>query len=170
MRLSLVLLCRQYRLERELKSLLWKIDYNELCFEKKRNSITSLGSQVVRAHSLGSDLVRDPTTHPPIHPSVRPPVLLSVCCQVSSPLLSSPLLSSPLLSSPLLSSPLLSSPLLSSPLLSSPLLSSPLLSSPLLSSPLLSSPTLSYLSVLSFPQPPNPTQLTYNRKSFAYIY
>ncbi|XP_078348931.1 atrial natriuretic peptide receptor 1-like isoform X2 [Oculina patagonica] len=47
--LSLLLLLniyRQYRLERELKSLLWKIDYNEICFEKKRNSITSLGSCV----------------------------------------------------------------------------------------------------------------------------
>jgi len=60
--LSLLLLLniyRQYRLERELKSLLWKIDYNELCFEKKRNSITSLGSNVVRVrstNSLGSSL------------------------------------------------------------------------------------------------------------------
>ncbi|XP_020613215.1 atrial natriuretic peptide receptor 1-like isoform X2 [Orbicella faveolata] len=45
--LSLLLLLniyRQYRLERELKSLLWKIDYNDICFEKKRNSLTSLGS------------------------------------------------------------------------------------------------------------------------------
>ncbi|XP_067043577.1 atrial natriuretic peptide receptor 1-like isoform X3 [Acropora muricata] len=47
--LSLLLLLniyRQYRLERELKSLLWKVDYSELCFEKKRHSITSLGSNV----------------------------------------------------------------------------------------------------------------------------
>lgn len=47
--LSLLLLLniyRQYRLERELKRLLWKVDYNELCFEKKRNSITSFGSNV----------------------------------------------------------------------------------------------------------------------------
>ncbi|KAK3705160.1 hypothetical protein QZH41_003755 [Actinostola sp. cb2023] len=45
--LSLLLLLniyRQYRLERELKSLLWKIDYNEICFEKKRNSAISLAS------------------------------------------------------------------------------------------------------------------------------
>ncbi|XP_020901343.1 atrial natriuretic peptide receptor 1 isoform X2 [Exaiptasia diaphana] len=46
--LSLLLLLniyRQYRLERELKSLLWKIDFNELCFEKKsRNSACSLAS------------------------------------------------------------------------------------------------------------------------------
>ncbi|XP_031575271.1 atrial natriuretic peptide receptor 1-like isoform X2 [Actinia tenebrosa] len=45
--LSLLLLLniyRQYRLEKELKSLLWKIDYNEICFEKKRNSACSLAS------------------------------------------------------------------------------------------------------------------------------
>ncbi|EDO33461.1 predicted protein, partial [Nematostella vectensis] len=45
--LSLLLLLniyRQYRLESDLKSLLWKIDFNELCFEKKRNSVTSLAS------------------------------------------------------------------------------------------------------------------------------
>ncbi|KAK2572039.1 Speract receptor [Acropora cervicornis] len=60
--LSLLLLLniyRQYRLERELKSLLWKIDYSELCFEKKRHSITSLGSNVVRAYSMASDLHKD---------------------------------------------------------------------------------------------------------------
>lgn len=38
--------------------MLWKIDYSELCFEKKRHSITSLGSNVVRAYSMASDLVR----------------------------------------------------------------------------------------------------------------
>ncbi|XP_015762337.1 PREDICTED: speract receptor-like [Acropora digitifera] len=60
--LSLLLLLniyRQYRLERELKSLLWKVDYSELCFEKKRHSITSLGSNVVRAYSMASDLHKD---------------------------------------------------------------------------------------------------------------
>ncbi|XP_068761980.1 LOW QUALITY PROTEIN: atrial natriuretic peptide receptor 1-like [Montipora capricornis] len=60
--LSLLLLLniyRQYRLERELKSLLWKVDYNEICYEKKRNSMTSLGSNVVRAHSMASDLQRE---------------------------------------------------------------------------------------------------------------
>ena len=46
--LFLFLFNRQYRLERELKSLLWKVDYNEVCFEKKRNSMTSLGSNLVR--------------------------------------------------------------------------------------------------------------------------
>ena len=44
--------CRQYRLERELKSLLWKVDYNEICFEKKRNSISSFGSCVVGVNDI----------------------------------------------------------------------------------------------------------------------
>lgn len=44
--LLLLNIYRQYRLERELKSLLWKVDYNEVCFEKKRNSMTSLGSNL----------------------------------------------------------------------------------------------------------------------------
>lgn len=39
-------LIRQYRLERELKSRLWKIDYNQLGFER-RTSNTSLASNVV---------------------------------------------------------------------------------------------------------------------------
>ena len=40
------LFSRQYRLERELKSRLWKIDYNQLGFER-RASNTSLASAMV---------------------------------------------------------------------------------------------------------------------------
>ena len=39
-----IYISRQHRLEKELKSLLWKIDYNEICFERKRNSVTSTAS------------------------------------------------------------------------------------------------------------------------------
>ena len=48
-----LLLYRQYRLERELKRLLWKIDYNDLCFEKKTTSVSSLGSNSVRGLAIG---------------------------------------------------------------------------------------------------------------------
>ena len=41
-----VFFCRQYRLERELKNRLWKIDYNLLGFER-RTSNTSLASAIV---------------------------------------------------------------------------------------------------------------------------
>jgi len=41
-----LLFSRQYRLERELKNRLWKIDYNLLGFER-RTSNTSLASAIV---------------------------------------------------------------------------------------------------------------------------
>ena len=40
-------------MERELKRLLWKIDYNDLCFEKKTTSVSSLGSNSVRGLAIG---------------------------------------------------------------------------------------------------------------------
>lgn len=38
---------RHYRAERELQSRFWKIDYDELCFEHRRGSNTSLASTVM---------------------------------------------------------------------------------------------------------------------------
>lgn len=45
--LLVINLIRQYRLERELKNRLWKIDYNQLGFERKTSN-TSLASAVVK--------------------------------------------------------------------------------------------------------------------------
>ena len=48
--LSLISFSRNYRLERELKNRLWKIDYNQLGFDR-RASNTSLASAIVNVSS-----------------------------------------------------------------------------------------------------------------------
>ncbi|XP_068761985.1 atrial natriuretic peptide receptor 1-like [Montipora capricornis] len=53
--LLVINLIRQYRLERELKSRLWKIDYNQLGFER-RASNTSLASHVVKDTADGDNI------------------------------------------------------------------------------------------------------------------
>ncbi|XP_048576040.1 atrial natriuretic peptide receptor 1-like isoform X3 [Nematostella vectensis] len=46
---------RHYKAERELQSRLWKIDYNEICFEHRRGSNTSLASTVMHTKDPGDE-------------------------------------------------------------------------------------------------------------------